>query len=574
MLILLFIWMSFQSADSLVIENDIDVRPLLPVAHQNTSTIETDSTLRWNHWINPAERNSRMPDRFTSRLTGFLRHDASYINGHNPYQQRYWVDGVDFRDPVTGLTNPNRLPHLHLARWDEQTIGTIYKSKMVERDYHVTTPLTWINYEQGPYNLLSNEVVFAANQSRRTGFSARYWGKNDDGEYLNSATKGRLLSARGYHVLSEDWKLHGTVLYNGMQTTEPNGYNIISYIPQASSVREAGRASVRQTVARVSLTHRTDWDMGVYHHRFRRFYKNNLDSIYSFYRVLGYGAYGTRYVDAGLLKGDLTMRAETFRMDPQRRRSVGIGGWSQAELEANASLGILSSSGTIATRSDGEVDAHAMARMQAGRLYAAVSGGKRMRSIQERHWRGDGFLPGDGSAETRLRVEAGLGWKWFEWSGFAQSTDSVNVAGGMMSIRLETPRWDVGYSGTITQNLSDFGYGSRVWNRAWIYWKGYLFNRATFVRTGFHATVVPIGYVAPTYDPVSDVWQEFNPAGASIPYFYRIDWDLSARVRNIFFLMRWEQLNQNAGQFGYEETAFYPMPGRGLRFGMRVVLRN
>ncbi len=533
---------------------------------------ETDSSLRWSQWLNASERDSRREGRFTARLTGYLRHDASFINGHGPGRQRVYVDGVDVRDPVTGLVNPNRIPHLQLSRWEERIVGADYSAHLTDRHYKVNKPLTWINYEQGPYNLLSTEVLLAANTNPQTGFSARYWGRNDDGEYLNSETSGRTISLSGYHQLSSRWKAQGSILYNGLQTTEPGGYRIIDYIPNATSPLVFADASVRQTIARVSATDQQHWDVGVYHHRFRRFYNSTTDT--SFYRVLGLGAYATRYLRLGPITADATLRAERYATDPQRRRSLDIRSWSRLEAEAALRYGWMSATAISAYRTDGSTDARLTALADMGLFYASASVGSWMPSIQQAHWRGYGSVPGSTESEYFTRVEGGFRWRDLSLSGYLRSTDTLNVAGGHAAYSHESDRWEYGASSTFQQNLNQAFFGTRVWNRAWFYWKGYLFDRATFVKTGFHATLVPIGYVAPTFDPLTDHWREFDPSGASIPSFYRVDWDLSARVRNLFILIRWEHLNQYAGQLGYEETAFYPMPGRGVRFGMRVVLRN
>lgn len=565
MLLLLLMW-TIAPPDSLVPE------PLLAPVRTGYAITETDSTLRWSQWLSSSERDSRRSDRFTARLTGYLRHDASFIHGHAPIDQRWILDGIDLRDPVTGLTNPHRIPLLQLARMEERSVGSLASTVMQERDLYLTHPLTWINYEQGPYNLLSTEVMVAANASPRTGYSARYWGRNDDGEYIGSPTKGRTISVRGYHHPNADWKLHGTLLYTGIQTTEPGGFRIIDYLPNATTPLDVARASVRQSVVRVSATHRTDWDLGVYATRFRRFYKETVDT--SFYRVSGVGAYATRFASLGAIRGDATLRAERFVADPERRRSLAIADWNRAELETNLRLGILSGTWIAGARSDGGTESRLSATADAGLVYASASVAQRMLSIQQAHWRTSAGVEDAAPTEILTRLEGGFRWKGATLSGYLRSTDTLDVVGGFAEYRVETDRWEYGVSSTIQENLSDDSYGTRAWNRAWVYWKGTLFNNATYVKTGFHATWVPIGYVAPTYDGTTDTWTEYDPLGASIPSFYRVDWDLSARVRNLFILVRWEHLNQYAGQLGYEETAFYPMPGRGVRFGMRVVLRR
>lgn len=517
----------------------VRVVPHEPIRSVGFATVGTDSTLRWERWWSPSERRSREAGVVSARLTGFLRHDASLIHGFGPARQRVRIDGVDLADPVTGLVNPHRIPHQNLALWEESLHGPVHRTRLEERDFYVEKPITTIDYEQGAFNRRSTDVVFAANRDTRTGFAFRFWGKNDDGEYLSSPTSGRLMSARVYHHPDSVWKWVGQVRYQGLQTSEPDGYSIFNYIPQGTSPLNRGDASVRDHTVNLFARHRTAGMAGVHAGSYRRFYHGPSDS--SYHKVRSLGAYGIRHLDLAGVRTDAGLRATAFRAD-------SAGTWLRTEAELDARWGPFIAGTVLAHRTDRGFEPGAYVGADAGWLYATVS-----------------------AADGYQRVDAGLRRWGFALHAYQASDDPE--PGMSLEYRFLTPRWDIGASVT-GQNLGDAVDGARFWNRSWIYWSGYLFDRATFVKTGFHATLVPMGYHSPAYSPLNDRWTDGNRAAGLIDPFYRIDYDLTARVRHLFVYLRYEHLNQNAGQFGYQETALYPMPGRHLRFGMKVVLRN
>jgi hypothetical protein len=82
----------------------------------------------------------------------------------------------------------------------------------------------------------------------------------------------------------------------------------------------------------------------------------------------------------------------------------------------------------------------------------------------------------------------------------------------------------------------------------------------------------PQAYKPAQYYPSLDSWQ---PSGSGlIPSFNRLDLDISARVRWIMFVLRYENLLDRLNQPGYFETAGYPMPSRRFIFGIRVFFRD
>jgi hypothetical protein len=112
----------------------------------------------------------------------------------------------------------------------------------------------------------------------------------------------------------------------------------------------------------------------------------------------------------------------------------------------------------------------------------------------------------------------------------------------------------------------------RIWFKASAYVKGYLFHHATYVKAGLAGMITPQFYKPLHYYPSLGFWGPKN--GGYIPSFNRLDVDISARVRWIMFVLRYENVLDDVTQPGYFETSGFPMPARRFIFGIRVFFRD
>jgi len=112
-----------------------------------------------------------------------------------------------------------------------------------------------------------------------------------------------------------------------------------------------------------------------------------------------------------------------------------------------------------------------------------------------------------------------------------------------------------------------------IWNRSHFYFEDYFFKKATFVKTGFSLAFSPLSYATPRYNIMLNDWIQPDE-NQTIPDFVKLDFELSARVRGLFFYLRWENLTQGILNYGYFETYPYPMFERRLRFGIKTIFVN
>ncbi|HCI69931.1 MAG TPA: hypothetical protein DHV30_04790 [Balneola sp.] len=163
-----------------------------------------------------------------------------------------------------------------------------------------------------------------------------------------------------------------------------------------------------------------------------------------------------------------------------------------------------------------------------------------------------------------------------------------DFAFGSAYIRFENHRLELesstGYETTLRfdsdQDHSAFGsVGTKFWIRNSFFYKNYAFNRAAYLKLGVRTLLSPVAYESQFYNTELNYWQSNSLTSDEsmqffVPAFFRLDAELSARVRAIMVVIRWENALDGLGQAGYFETASFPMPPRRLIVGIRAQFRN
>ncbi|MEO1023705.1 MAG: putative porin, partial [Bacteroidota bacterium] len=160
-------------------------------------------------------------------------------------------------------------------------------------------------------------------------------------------------------------------------------------------------------------------------------------------------------------------------------------------------------------------------------------------------------------------------------SGFGTSTTTAFV-------QFNSKRWELETSlvygasqfpDSLTQTDALNIPGDRLWIRNSVFVKGYVFKRATYIKTGIRTLISPLSYSTRWYDTNTHYWQA-NSTQQPIPSFIRVDAELSARIRSIMIVTRWENILDGVGQAGYFETATFPMMPRRFIVGIRARFIN
>lgn len=589
-----------------------------------TDLVSDDSLSRWQLWLNWLEHKERDRDAVTYRLNGIGRSDAMIHQTHEPkHQQLYWEE-ISLNDPVSNTINWNFIPQFKISTITEQQEGIEHTTRFRLRQYYLNKPLTKLNYTEGKSNFRSLNFMLTQNIGRKTNYELSYWDRRDGGPLPRNDLNGLQLFARVFHTLDEKRSLKLSFLMNNIDLDESFGYQIpdlnrfgfqfTNVFPNVSSANSNTNARNIQInyYKRPDTTKSHNFQAALFWNNRERQVNFSPDSID--YQVSSFGASVQKWIHWRGFTANGSFRAEYFSNGAsQAISSISADSWSTAEASASLQYGdgkkvTVESTGDFTLRTDGEqaFSFSAKADLQLSeKLSVSVDGsvGQFMPTIQEKYWQSN-FFSGTTNLESETIGRAGATTEYQPnerlktgvraeikqtQDGIHLSADSVfrnmpdyNAQSVTAYGNYETESIELRGSATLHRYdasiQSDFTNRllrgqDRLFLKGAAYWKGYAFNRATFVKMGLFGIFSPNNYMAAQYQPVLDRWQNANTTQL-IPSFYRVDLDVSARVRWIIFTLRFENLLDDVGQLGYFNTAQHPLPNRRFLFGMKVRFRN
>ena len=543
-------------------------------------------------------------------------------NVNNQLVPQYMLSYIDQDD--YGLYHVNRFKtqdfymRRPLTRADYEKAGFGYRvldvllTRNITRSWNIAT-YYWVRSDDGAY--LDEKYRGRQAFGRVTHYLSRQY-----------VVKGELL----YNGL----QLHqpGGYVIQNMNTFNFDRLNTTAKWPGGGSFGgNSNNSSVRDFITDVSIEARHDTlhpvssRLEVYYNTYRRFFDGKTDSAFvggamqgfpadtSYYRTNQLGAFLEHQTDVKGIHVYGRGQIAYFAIPPPGEGTISRTKWSQINLQGRGRLPLsnfFSVSGTINStiRSDAHRAAHYSLRAtfkptRSLLLQGASSGGTIMPTIQQLYWTGKYYQGNDKLKTSRvqrfegeLRFEPdsaltfgvrGYRERWkhgirLDKAGNFVNTGDYSVQGGTGWINWTTRKWEASLSSTIQQynSLGSTTYtrwlansGLRIWNRAQLFRKGYLFNRATFVKGGVSFLYSPFGYSTPHYYPELDLWN-YRTDTRRIPPFYRLNAELTARVRMLMVYFKVENVLDGLMQQGYFETADYPMPPRRIYFGIRAIIRD
>lgn len=583
-----------------------------------------DSLLRWQNWPNWTYKKNRDPGVFSFRLGTTGRTSAMLVDAHEPrHQQLFWED-VNMNDPVSGIINWNVIPHHKIGLLFEDNSGIRHESRFHLKQYYVIKPHSKLIFDESKFDKRALEFLITQNFSRKTNAEVSYWDRRDGGGYPNSQFRGRQIFGRVFHQLDNRQLLKLRFL-NGKRTLgesfgyvipDPGGFafNRFSTVPV-----ESGAESETGFTTLALSYHRRKEDTtavpenlraGLFFNNHTRELSYSADTTY--YKVRSAGAFLHKWFDLNEVRFEGTVSYEQFFNGDLNRSNISRKSWNLLTTKGATVFEPVEWWNVKGEASYYYRDRFSSYTLGAGmefnfrdrfKLSGGASRGTIIPTPQQLYWNSTEFLGNPdleeeridevhGSAELQLFnvFTAGVKGQIKQIdNGIFVNADSSFVNAGEYTSLSTTGYLD--YSGTHfeisasatmhryqdyipdpSKNIPEFR-AERIWLKGSAYWKGYLFNRATYVKAGVSGIFAPQNYLADHYNSVLDYWQ---PAGNDqlIPWFSRLDVDLSARVRSIMFVMRYENVLDDVNQLGYFETANYPMPPRRFLFGVRVIFTN
>ncbi|WP_340106345.1 hypothetical protein [Rhodohalobacter sp. 8-1] len=586
---------------------------------------ETDSSLRWVNTLNLTQRFYRYPGAFTYRTGTLGRMDAVQMHTFENRHFETELDGLQLNDPLTGAVNWNRVPVHKISTMNTSSFGPDYRTNIRLRDHYLVQPRTYLNFDESTYNFRNLEFAATHNVTPGTNIELSYWDRRDGIGYNRSVVEGNQILLRGYHQLNSRWLLRGAYITNSLEQQQPFGYvlndpSLFPFNPFIASPNEGSASSDKSTKDIYLQTHfRRDssravqTEFGFHYQTNERSLTYSADTVATDFRQIE--LYARQRLQKNEAKATVTVRP--FFLE-NRTEQLLENKWTGVKGNLTGSLAIgpaleLSATGSGTFRSDSRYDVKSGARLRlsiGSGLELSAFGGYASQSpdLQALYWQSEAFsgnrdLLNEQSLTAGAEATLGLG-SYFSFDGrvdlrqveqgvFVNRTNApveefINIdpytsMSATGTLNLDSPLFEGMASATYKRfessasdnpvNIGLQNSGDRVWLKGSMYWKNYLFDRATFVKAGLVGMYSPNFMRSAEYIVPLNRWQHGTQELLNPPYS-RVDIDLSARIRWFMVLLRWENIFDRVTQPGYFETVGYPMPQQRFILGLRVLFTN
>jgi hypothetical protein len=582
---------------------------------------ESDSTIRWFMALDWTDRLYRKPGVITYR-TGRLGNPSgidiySYENRH----QNLVINEMSATDPVTGQVNWNRLPIHKIESIQVDNRAYTHQANVNLREYYVVQPRTFLNFDEGKDNYRNLEFSFTHNFTPETNLELSFWDRRDGDLYPRNDLNGRQIIGKIRHNLSETILIRAGYIDNGIEQQQPFGYNIPSlpgydfnpYI--AMALENSANSEHKTSDAYIQIFQRSGNDEPPGRAAGINYQHDNWDLTYSqdttAYAIRDVSAFAWQDLRVGntVLRSRAEVNAMRDNSNVSLTRRTWIG-WraslkSEIPLFSGLRIGV---QGNYQGRNDGftgyDVSGNLLLQPFSWLELQGFGGfGSSIPDIQSLYWNSNEFsgneflgnesaLFGGGTFTLNPggRLSAGVrgdarnvldGIFLNREGSFTNIGPYINLSGSAW-IELDSERFEGHISATGQTFYSESGHpvnqtldrsGERLWLKGSIHWKNYVFNRAAFVKAGVSGMFSPGNYMAADYYVPLNRWQH-GTGERYLPDFHRLDVDISARVRWIMLLIRWENVLDRITQLGYFETDGYPMPRNRFILGLRIVFTN
>lgn len=608
---------SLQSRDKIDQKRpDFAIYPVKMAQIPGSNVILTDSTIRWNQWLEYQEFVAGQFGTVPFRLGAIGRTDLLLTSGLGGPQFEFRLEGMDWRNPVTGHSRMGDVPLERLSQVSEREQGGRLIHEAGLFSIYSPKPITRVSYIQTAFELRNTDARISRMIDHRTGFDLIYQGKNNASEFRRMGTESRQAGVRYFRHLSPDWYAQALVVYTGSEHEESDGYQLPSLAGFnfsrffANPTRQSAQSRIRSTQAMLSLSrvclndkeklNQTTTRFITYYDRFKRDFS---DSDINFgYDIHQFNLGAERGIELGFLQ--VHGSAKVYTAFTGGQSDLSVDGWSGYRAEANTSIRLIPGIEFPAgLRLDGRSDGHQTVGLDVGVAWSPIdiisvmgnySVGSQMPEIGTKYTtqyvtRTDELSSSD-YQRARFGLEIGSIGKGLKFLLLGSVTlmdnytdispervynriNGVQFLSATAGLRWTHPNWEATTSGVFLDQNASGNPQQALLNVTSLHWKGYVLSNASYIRGGVTGTTSFLGMNTPQYHAVIDEWG-FESSYDPIPAYSRVDIDLSARVRSLIFMFRYENVLQNVGQAGYYETAPYPMPSRRFRFGLRVVFIN
>jgi len=594
---------------------------------------ESDSTLRWVNMVNLFDRFHGSRGAITYRLGTTGRPDALDLHGYETRHLRVELEGLRLNDPLTGAVNWNRIPKRKILDFRESDFGATYRSQTRLKDFYLTQPRTYINFDESKHDYRNLDFVFTQNIQQNTNIEFSFWDRRDGGGYQRSSVEGRQAAALVWHQLSPNWMAKAMYLNNALDRNESFGYQVqepaffaFNRFIEAANVNNA---QSNQTSSDIYLQahYRPDphsdvaSEFGLHYQTDRWSLTYTADTLSTDFTTVE--LYARQHLGFGNTR--ITSTARAFYVNESGGGNIShdnwIGGNFDLELEQRfGSWSRINVYGMMDYWDDDRFSSEVSGRLTLSpirwmKLSAFAGLLSRAPDIQSVYWQSNEFsgnsgllneetVTAGGAAEFSIGRLLTLGVRsdvretqnaaFVDENNLFINADSYTQISNTGWLGLDSRVFEGEISATLKTYSSDSAIlvnqwldttGDRMLISGNLYWKNYVFNKAAYVKAGFSGVFSPNAFRTAEFLPPLNRWQHgtninrFRPGTQPDnqfynPSYYRVDLDISARIRWFMLLIKWENLLDGVNQLGYFETTGYPMPERRFMLGLRILFTN
>lgn len=582
---------------------------------------ETDSTLRWTQLLNLFDRFGTERGAITYRMGTVGRMDGLDLHAFESRHLNLEMEGMNINDPLTGGVNWNRVATHKIGEFSQSDYGAAYHGNVRLRDHYLVQPRTYLNFDESSFDYRSLEFSYTQNFLKTTNLELSFWDRRDGIGYSRSNLEGRQATVRVYHQMTENWLLKAGLINNVIERQEPFGYQVSD--PRfftfnhfiESPVQGGAVADQSSTDIYLHMHHRRDTfenvttKFGLHYQTDKWALTSNADTTNTAFSRLE--VFGRKNVSFRSLYASATARA--FFLNENEKENLSESSWigGAGDLLISQRLSDFAELNVHARATmwdDDRLTTEASARMiltPGSRLTLSAFGGilSQAPDIQSLYWNsslysGNPGLPNEESVTAGATAEFGLSRiltiglrgdiretshaAYLDEEGQFTSIDPYTLLSGTAWLQLDSRIFEGEVSGTFKSydtiglhpvNRSLANSGERIWIKSHFYWKNYLFDKATYVKAGLSGMFSPNPFRTAEFITPLNRWQHGTNEFVN-PSYYRLDVDVSARIRWFMVLLKWENVLDRVEQLGYFESTGYPMPDRRFRFGIRVLFTN
>lgn len=607
----------------------VEVKVAIPWKNRKpvfSNLITTDSLLRWDIFPNWGDFYAYRSNTISYRQGTIGRADAFNISGFNQYEQNLLLDDISLKNPVTGLINYNYVPHHKIGNVYE-TYGGYLNSYVNIRDYYITEPISYLNFDEASNGYQTLEFFVAQNTAPGTNIELSYWDRRDGGFYPNNEAKGSQILGRIYHHLGDKFQIQGMILRNDFNNEESGGYIVndpstFGFGEFTSSPRSStGNSEILRTDMKVGIYQTADTSKpesaGLILNRVKndRIVRINSDTLS--WELIGYGAKAFKKFESRMFSIENSLSADFTNR--KSGTAIGLNNWLTLNARVSGEFKVLQKIKLLGigefisrdTKHSGSLFSTGVSLGDKNTFNAKLIGSQESKipTIQSLYWQSESYSGNralkneiSSSVYGELNIPLGDFWKVgasgrlkFSKDAIVLTTDSTfsnansqELVFGSGYIRFESSKVELESSAAYEYSLAqDFQPNetplnlrdTKLWLRNSLFYKTYAFDRATFLKMGVRTIFSPLSYQSQFYNTELSYWQSNSLTSdrlqqAYIPAFFRLDAELSARVRAMMIVIRWENALDGLGQVGYFESSSFPMPPRRLIIGIRAQFRN